>query len=68
MLPREEVLECGGITAVASDRRDDLRRRQAGVEHLQIVDQPVLEAAVAEAGADRERMLLRRRDRPVAGP
>ncbi len=59
MVPDEEVLECGGVSRIASNRRDDLCRRQARIEHQQIVDQPVLEPAVAEAGADGERMLRR---------
>ena len=60
MLPGEEVRERGGIATIASNGPRHFRRGQADVEHLQVVDQSVLEAAVAKARADRERVRVRR--------
>ena len=61
--PRKCANAHGGRRAVAASP-GDLRGGQRDVEDLQVVDQPVLEAAVAEARADRQRAAARRRRPP----
>ena len=61
VLAGQEVLAC--VSIAAGSRRScagHLGRRQLDVEDLQVVDETVLEAAVAKAGADRQRMRVRR--------
>ena len=56
--PRQKVIErCVGRRACSCEF-GDFDAGQLGVEDLQIVDQPVLEAAVPEARADRQPRLL----------